>query len=89
MSLEVRNKRFGWFLVDHHGDGRVAINCKASAEMHDILQQLASGHIHVPGFGHKGWVGVWRAGVKVVRSAVEAELREAYTRTAPKKLLKA
>ena len=31
MSLEVRKKRFGWFLVDHHGDGRVALNCKASA----------------------------------------------------------
>src|SRR5690348_7307026 len=24
LSLEVRGKRFGWFLVDHHGDGRVA-----------------------------------------------------------------
>ena len=24
MSLEVRRKRFGWFMVDHHGDGRVA-----------------------------------------------------------------
>ena len=33
MSLQVRKKSFGWFLVDHHGDGRVAINCKGSAEM--------------------------------------------------------
>jgi len=25
-SLEVRGKRFGWFLDDHHGDGRLALN---------------------------------------------------------------
>ena len=89
MSLEVRNKRFGWFLVDHHGDGRVAINCKASAEMHDILQQLAPAHFHVPKYGNKAWVGLWLDGPKLDWSAVELALREAYTRTAPKKLLKA
>ena len=89
MSLEVRKKRFGWFLVDHHGDGRVAINCKASAEMHDILQQLAPAHFHVPKYGNKAWVGLWLDGPKLDWSAVQLALREAYTRTAPKKLLKA
>jgi len=29
LSIEVRQKRFGWYLGDHHGDGRLAINCKA------------------------------------------------------------
>jgi hypothetical protein len=41
LSLEVRGRRFGWFLDNHHGDGRVALNCKASANMHDILREMA------------------------------------------------
>ena len=87
MSLEVRKKRFGWFLVDHHGDGRVAINCKGSAEMHDILKQLAPAHFHVPKFGNKAWVGLWLDGPKLDWHAVELALRAAYEKTAPKKLL--
>ena len=86
MSLEVRTKRFGWFLVDHHGDGRVAINCKGSAEMHDILEQLAPAHFHVPKYGNKAWVGLWLDGPKLDWHAVELALKGAYEKTAPKKL---
>jgi hypothetical protein len=88
MSLEVRKKRFGWFMVDHHGDGRVDLNCKASAEMHDILKQLAPAHFHVPKYvGNKGWIGLWLDVPKLDWAAVELALREAYARVAPKKLV--
>jgi len=87
-SLEVRGKRFGWFMVDHHGDGRVAINCKGSAEMHDILKQLAPAHFHVPKYGSRAWVGLWLDGPKLDWHAVELALRTAYEKTAPKKLLR-
>jgi hypothetical protein len=88
MCLEVRNKRFGWFMIDHHEDGRVALNCKASAEMHDILQRLVPAHFHVPKYvGHKGWVGVWLDLPKLDWAAVELALRQANVRVAPKKLL--
>jgi hypothetical protein len=30
LSLEVRGKRFGWFLDDHRGDGQLALNLKAA-----------------------------------------------------------
>jgi predicted DNA-binding protein (MmcQ/YjbR family) len=86
-SLEVREKRFGWFMVDHHGDGRVSINCKGSAEMHDILKQLAPAHFHVPKYGSKAWVGLWLDGPKLDWHAVELALKAAYEKTAPKKLL--
>jgi hypothetical protein len=87
LSLEVRKKRFGWFMIDHHGDGRVDLNCKASAEMHDILQRLIPAHFHVPKYvGSKGWVGVWLDLPKLDWAAVELALREAYARAAPKKL---
>ena len=88
MSLEVRKKRFGWFMIDHHGDGRVDLNCKASAEMHDILRQLAPKHFHVPKYvADKGWVGLWLDLPKLDWGAVEVALRGAYERVAPKKLL--
>jgi len=88
MSLEVRGKRFGWFMVDHHGDGRVSINCKGSAEMHDILKQLAPAHFHVPKYGNKAWVGLWLDGPKLDWHAVELALKAAYQMSAPKTLLR-
>jgi hypothetical protein len=88
MSLEVRNKRFGWFMIDHHGDGRIDLNCKGSAQMHDLLQRLAPTHFHVPKYvGNKGWVGLWLDVPKLDWAAVELALREAYAQVAPKKLL--
>lgn len=89
MSLEVRKKRFGWFLDDHHGDGRVAINCKGSAAMHDILQQIAPKQFHLPKYmGNKGWIGLWLDVGKINWSAVELALREAYVAVAPKTLMR-
>lgn len=87
LSLEVRNKRFGWFLDDHHGDGRVALNCRASADMHDVLQQLAPAQFHTPKYlGNRGWIGLWLDVDKMNWSAVELALREAYLSVAPRTL---
>ena len=87
LSLEVRKRRFGWLLVDHHGDGRVDLNCKASAEMHDVVRQLAPDHFHVPKyFGNKGWMGLWLDAPKLDWAAVELALIDAYRCTAPKRL---
>lgn len=87
MSLEVRKKRFGWFLVDHHDDGRVALNCKASADMHDMLKRLTPKQFHTPKYlGNKGWIGLWLDLPKVDWAAVELALLNAYVQVAPKKL---
>jgi predicted DNA-binding protein (MmcQ/YjbR family) len=89
LSLEVRKKRFGYFLDDHQGDGRIAICCKASADLRDMLQQNAPSLLHVPKYvGNKGWIGLWLDG-DVDWSAVEVALREAYRLVAPKALTRA
>src|SRR5215831_14790482 len=86
-SLEVRRKRFGWLLVDHHHDGRIAVNCKASADLHDLLKQVAPSQFHIPKFlGQKGWIGLWLDVPKSDWPHVEMALLEAYKRTAPKTL---
>ena len=87
LSLEVRGKRFGYFLADHHGDARVALNCKVPPDVLDALRELAPAHFHVPKYvGKKGWVGLWLDVPKLDWSVVTLALREAYLITAPKKL---
>jgi len=85
VSLEVRKKRFGYFLVDHRGDGRIALNCKASPDVREALQAIAPEQFHVPKYlGNKGWVGLWLDRPKLSASALELALREAYALVAPK-----
>jgi hypothetical protein len=88
MSLEVRERRFGWFLADHHGDGRLAINCKVPALVASQLQSLLPAQFHTPRYvGNKGWIGLWLDVPKVDWAQVELCLVEAYRLKAPKRLL--
>ena len=87
LSLEVRKKRLGWFLADHHGDRRLAINCKASALLAGHLASVIPTQFHTPKYvGHRGWIGLWLDVPGVDWLQVEAALREAYRLTAPRGL---
>jgi predicted DNA-binding protein (MmcQ/YjbR family) len=87
LRFEVRKRLFGWFMVDHHGDGRAQLNCKASADMHDVLQQLAPKHFHIPAYvGNKGWIGLWLDVPGIDWATVEMAVRHGYLRVAPKTL---
>jgi hypothetical protein len=88
LSLEVRQKRFGWYLEDHHGDGRLALNCKAARGIAPQLVESAPDRFHIPKFvGRLGWVGLWLDTPKVDWKEVEAILVGAYRLTAHKKLI--
>jgi len=88
LSLEVRQKRFGWYLDNHHGDGRLAINCKAPRGVAQQLAKHAPGRFHIPKYvSHLGWVGLWLDTTQVDWAEVEAILMGAYRLTAPKKLI--
>ena len=90
LKLEVRSKKIGWFMEDHHGDGRLAINCKALPGMQASLVQANGAVYHVPSYvGNKGWVGIWLDVPGVDWSEVRDILYDAYTLAAPKSLLKA
>lgn len=89
LRLEVRKRLFGWFMVDHHGDGRVQLNCKANADMHEVLRQLAPDHFHVPAYvGNRGWAGLWLDVPRLNWATVELAIRGAYLQAAPKTLAK-
>lgn len=87
MSLEVRGKRFGWYMQDHHGDQRMQINCKAGKGESRSLAASDPERFHIPDYvGHLGWVGFWLDTPKVDWDVVEGLLTIAYRLTAPKKL---
>jgi hypothetical protein len=89
LSLEVRKRRFGYFLDDHHGDGRIALNCKAGPDLHDMLRERAPAQFHIPKYlGNKGWIGLWLDHPDVDWSLVEIAIREAYLLVAPKTLVR-
>jgi hypothetical protein len=82
-----RSNGIGW-RKSLPGDGRIDLNCKGSAQMHDLLLRLAPTHFHVPKHvGSKGWIGLWLDVPKLDWTVVELALREAYAQVAPKKLL--
>jgi len=89
LSLEVRKRRFGWFMADHHGDGRLCINCKVPALIAAQLESSVPAQFHIPKYvGAKGWIGLWLDVPGVDWVQVEACLQEAYRLTAPKTLLR-
>jgi predicted DNA-binding protein (MmcQ/YjbR family) len=89
LSLEVRGKRFGWFLDDHHGDGRLALNLKAPPGANQTLAAKASERFHVPKYvGHRGWIGVWLDSPAPNWNEIKKLLQDAYRLKAPKRLVK-
>ncbi len=58
-GFEVRGKRFALFLDDHHGDGRLALWCKAAPGFQDELVRSDPERYFVPPYlGPRGWIGV-------------------------------
>ena len=61
LSLEVRGKRFGWYMENHHGDDRLVINCKALPGVGLAMVQANSIVYHIPKMAkNRGWgLGIW------------------------------
>ncbi len=81
-------KTFASFHDHHHGDGRVAVWCKATFEMQAELVESAPEVFFVPPYvGPSGWVGI-RLDRKVDWGMVESVLEEGYRSVAPKRAQK-
>lgn len=58
-KVSVRGKRFASVLVDHHGDGKLALTCKAEPGEQQALISADPTRYFVPAYdGAHGWVGV-------------------------------
>lgn len=80
-------KTFAMFLVDHHGDGRVALWCKAPPGAQEALVAADPERYFVPPYvGPSGWVGI-RLDRKPDWKVVAGLLEEGYRMVAPKRAL--
>lgn len=87
IGLSVRGKRFAWYLEDHHGDGMVALACKAAPGVQQDLVARAPGRHFVPAYlGARGWVGIRLDREDVDWGEVDELLGDAYCLVAPKRL---
>jgi len=77
--FKVRGKTFAMYLVNHHGDGRVALWLSAPTGAQALYTREEPKHFFVPPYvGHRGWLGVqldkgisWQRVAKLVREAYE------------------
>ena len=87
LSLEVRGKRFGYFLDNHHGDGRVALNCKTAPGVNETLAHAVPERFFIPKYvGARGWLGLWLDLPRIDWEEVESVIIEAYRLIAPRTL---
>ncbi|MGI9017787.1 MAG: MmcQ/YjbR family DNA-binding protein [Euzebya sp.] len=88
IGFSVRKKRFAWYLDDHHGDGVVAMTCKAAAGVNTELPAANPDRFFKPSYtGSRGWIGI-RLDVETVDwDEVGRFLEDAYRLTAPKSLV--
>jgi predicted DNA-binding protein (MmcQ/YjbR family) len=83
-SFKVRGKTFGYLLDNHHGDGRVALNCKSADGANKTLARVAADRFFIPKYmGARGWLGLWLDLPKIDWAQVEDVIKEAYDLTAP------
>ncbi len=83
----VRGKKFAYYLVDHHGDGRVTFDCKAEKGVNALLVAAEPDRFFLPKYmAQHGWVGQYVDAGPVDWDEIEAMLVDAYRLTAPKTL---
>jgi hypothetical protein len=59
LRSQVRGRTFAYFLEDHHGDGRVALNCKVPIGDLDALVKAEPERLFLPAYlASRGWIGV-------------------------------
>jgi hypothetical protein len=85
----VNGKKYCYFLNSHHGDGVVGLTCKTLPGVQAELIDLDPGRFYLPAYmARHGWIGM-RLDIEPIDWAqAEQLLIEAYTATAPKRLLK-
>ena len=83
----VRNKKFAYYLIDHHGDGRVSMQCKAERGLNATLVEASPNRFFLPPYmAHHGWIGIYVDDGKVDWEELEDLLINAYRLAAPKRL---
>jgi hypothetical protein len=87
VGFQVRGRTFAWYVDDEHGDGRVAVLCKAPPGENSGLVATDPHRFYLPRYvGNRGWVAL-RLDLHDVDWGEVAELvADSYRMVAPKRL---
>ena len=85
-NFRVRGKTFATYVINHHGDGRIALWLNALPGSQELHVRAEPAHFFVPPYvGPRGWLGViLDRGIAWARIA--ALVREGYEKVAPAEL---
>jgi hypothetical protein len=86
-AFRVRTRTFAYYLDDHHGDGIVALACKAPSGWNDALVRAEPDRFYRPSYiGPKGWVALRLDTGNIDWEEVEDLVLDSYLLVAPKRL---
>ena len=86
-TFRVRKKIFAMYSNNHHGDGIVAVWCKAPPGAQEVLIGADPTRFYKPPYvGPSGWIGIRLEG-GVDWGMVASLVEDAYRMTTPKRLL--
>lgn len=87
LAFRIRGKTFAYYLYDHHGDGIVAITCKATRQHQQELVARNPEYYYVPSYvGPKGWVALRLDLPRIDWGDVANLIFNAYRLQAPRRL---
>jgi hypothetical protein len=88
-TFRVKGKQFAMFLANHHGDGRVAVWCKAAPGVQEALIEADPEQFFRPPYvGPSGWIGI-RLDRGIDWHVVSGLLKDGWREAAPQKLVSA
>jgi phosphoribosylglycinamide formyltransferase-1 len=88
LTFRIRKKIMAYYLYDHHGDGRIALWCKAAPGEQESLLAKDPRRFFVPPYvGPGGWVGMRLDLATVDWGLVAYLVGMAYRLTAPRRLV--
>jgi predicted DNA-binding protein (MmcQ/YjbR family) len=86
-SFGVRDKKFAYYLDNHHGDGIVAVCFKTVPGENEVLLASDASRFYSPAYiGPRGWVGLRLDVGKIDWVEVADFLTDSYRLAAPKRL---
>ena len=87
LTFRIRKKIFGYYLFDHHGDGKIAWCCKSSLSEQRQMVKADPVSFFVPAYvGPRGWIAIRLDLAEVDWDTVSELARRAYQEIAPRKL---
>ena len=86
-KFSVAGRTFAYYLVDHHGDGRLALACKAAPGAQAGLVAADPTRFFIPPYlGAKGWIGYDFGAARADWREVRELITGSYCLVAPRRL---